>query len=299
MTGRERGGWGSPWPCARDGRHFRCRRVAYGAAPTSPQVAKSATCAYWELIGLMATSGDVLPSAPTPLFLRYTVWEDTGYSRRINSFVDREAYGTLAWLVPSCTPVPPGDVADRHRHRIADPASAVHADVDALSRVPISHAAFIVAIGGPLPTPVGPLPRGVAAGSAEVFLRQWALSTLHLYRAAARCGGPLGPADAASPALAGAYRLGTGRGGRRTAQPVPGRGRDRRTLLRVLRRLPVPSLASPTVLGVTIFRCGNATPSAQYSSISSAASRSHSSPIARPRPWRGGSGSIRGRGDRA
>ena len=69
---------------------------------------------------------------------------------------------------------------------------------------------------------------------------------------------------------------------------------SRNTLLRLLRRLPVPSRATPTVLGVDDSPCGNATPMGRSWWTRSATTPWRSCQSAPPTPWRNGSGSIRG-----
>jgi hypothetical protein len=118
-------------------------------------------------------------------------------------------------------------MAPRHHHRAGDPAGAVHADVGALSRVPVSHATHPQARwppGGGFP--LGAVARGPPPAGAVVLLRQGALFPPHLHGAVTRGGGPLGPADGAPPGMAGPDRGGPGWGSGRPAQPWPGRGRQ-------------------------------------------------------------------------
>jgi transposase len=92
--------------------------------------------------------------------------------------------------------------------------------------------------------------RRAAPAGAEVFLRQWPLHTTPVYRAADTARRSLGAADAAAQALAGAHRDGArGQGGGRLSRAL-GLAVSRNTLLRLLRRLPLPGVATPHVLGV-------------------------------------------------
>jgi hypothetical protein len=97
---------------------------------------------------------------------------------------------------------------------------------------------------------MGAVARRAPPTGAEVFLRQWPLPTSHFYGAAGAAGCPLGPVDAAARPRAGAHYLGAGGTAGARLSRVLGLAVSRHTLLRLLRRLPVPDVATPQVLGV-------------------------------------------------
>lgn len=138
-----------------------------------------------------------------------------------------DIHDTFHSLASHDTPVAPRRLAvGRYRHP-AHVAGDLDPGAGPLSGLPVSDAASPQPLcshrGGP---PLGPMACCAPTPWAEVLLRQWPLSTPHVYRAAVIARGSLGSADAAARALAGAHRRGAGGAGRRTPKPCPGRGRQ-------------------------------------------------------------------------
>jgi hypothetical protein len=168
---------------------------------------------------------------------------------------------TVDSLASSCPPPTPRRLAHgRHRHP-AHGAGDLDTDPGPWSDLPVSDAA------GPSPrcpqghgAALGTMARRAAPAGAEVLLRQWPLHPSPLDRAAGPAGCPLGAADAAARAVAGAHRYGASGNGRGVPEPSPGLGVSRHTLLRLRRRLPLPDVATPQVLGVDDWAVRNGRP---------------------------------------
>ena len=97
---------------------------------------------------------------------------------------------------------------------------------------------------------MGIMARRASPAGAEELLRQWPLHTPYVYRAAGATRGPLGSADAAARDWLVRIALAlAGTAGARLSRGL-GLAVSRNTLLRLLRRLPLPSVAIPQVLGV-------------------------------------------------
>src|SRR5882724_13077924 len=134
---------------------------------------------------------------------------------------------TVDSLASSCPPPTPRRLAHgRHRHP-AHGAGDLDTGPGPWSDLPVSDAA------GPSPrcphghgAALGTMARRAAPAGAEVLLRQWPLHPSPLDRAAGPAGRPLGAADAAARAVAGAHRYGASGNGRGVPEPSPGLGRQ-------------------------------------------------------------------------
>src|SRR5882724_766093 len=127
---------------------------------------------------------------------------------------------TVDSLASSCPPPTPRRLANGRHCLPAHGAGDLDAGAGPLSGLPVSDAA------GPQPrcphghgAALGTMARRAAPAGTEVLLCQWPLHPSHLYRAAGPACGPLGAADAAARAVAGAHRCRAGGNGRGTPEP--------------------------------------------------------------------------------